>query len=262
MTTPAARPFQREPEFTFEVDATRAEARARANEGDARGEAASLIRHATALQYAERHDEAMVVFQDVLGRGDAAFDGYAHFAWQHMGKCLVELGQLPEALAAFHGAMAQRVLLGDAGLIASTRRALDAASGLSMVRVGVGALIIRDGRVLMARRRGAHGDGSWSTPGGHLEFGETPADCALRETLEETGVEVENARLVATTNDVLVNDGRHYVTLWMRCDHVSGAGEPIAAHELDEVTWFALDTLPSPLFQPFDAMVASGALSD
>ena len=61
---------------------------------------------------------------------DEQFAEYEHFAWQHMGKCLVEMGRLPEAVSAFHRALAIRVLLDDVGLIASSRRALDAAAGL------------------------------------------------------------------------------------------------------------------------------------
>lgn len=55
-------------------------------------------------------------------------------------------------------------------------------------QVGVGVLILRDGKVLLGRRKGSHGAGCWSAPGGHLEFGEAVEDCALREALEETGL--------------------------------------------------------------------------
>src|SRR5579864_1389729 len=51
--------------------------------------------------------------------------------------------------------------------------------------VGVGVLVWRDGSVLLGLRRGAHGAGTWSPPGGHLEFGEEPVDCLQREALEE-----------------------------------------------------------------------------
>ena len=129
-----------------------------------------------------------------------------------------------------------------------------------MVRVGVGAVVRRaDGALLMVRRRGVHGDGTWSTPGGHLDFGETPEACAMREAHEETGVRAENPRVVATTNDVFVDDGRHYVTLWVLLDHVEGDGEALATHELDDVRWFARDALPTPLFTSTANAIASGA---
>lgn len=256
-------PFQRDGEHDPQFDVERARARvdAAVASGDARSEAANLVRLATGLQYAGNHAEAVATFGFVLDRSTRqGFDEYEHFAWQHLGKCLVEMGRLPEALSAFHRAMALRVLLGEPGLIASTRRALDAAAGRSMVRVGVGCVVRRgDGALLMVRRRGVHGDGTWSTPGGHLEFGETPEACAARETSEETGVEVANARIVATTNDVLVDDGRHYVTIWVVADHVSGDAEPLAEHELSEVRWCARDALPAPRFAPLESALATGA---
>ena len=61
-------------------------------------------------------------------------------------------------------------------------------------QVGVGVLILRDGKVLLGRRKGSHGAGCWSAPGGHLEFGETLEDCAAREVLEETGLKIRNRR--------------------------------------------------------------------
>ncbi len=257
------RPFQRTASDEFDVDRARAAVDEAVVDGDARREAANLVRLATGLQYADRHDEALVVFTGVLARTGArepAFDEYEHYAWQHMGTCLVEAGRVDEGVAALHRALAIRVLLDDPGLVASSRRALDAASGLSMVRVGVGAVVRRaDGALLMVRRRGVHGEGTWATPGGHLDFGETPEACALREATEETGIIAENPRVVATTNDVMKADGRHYVTLWVLLDHVSGDGRALAAHELDEVRWFARDALPSPLFTSTANAIATGA---
>ena len=79
--------------------------------------------------------------------------------------------------------------------------------------VGVGCIVVRsDGQLLMVRNH----RGFWSTPGGHLDFGESPAECAARETFEETGVPVSDLEFVAITNDVLPQLGRHYITIWMR----------------------------------------------
>lgn len=257
-------PFQRGPADEFQVEPHAIAVKDAAAGGDSRREAAARVRLATALQYADRHGEAIAEFQCVLERSaEPGFAEYEHFAWQHLGKCLVEAGRTSQGVAAFHRALAIRVLIDDVGLVASSRRALDAASGRSMVRVGVGAIVRRDdGAILMARRRNVHGDGTWSTPGGHLEFGETPEQCAARETLEETGVEVRGARTLTLTNDVMPADGRHYLTVWVACEHVAGAGEPHAEHELDLVEWFRPDALPAPLFAPFRALLDSGSLQD
>jgi len=119
-----------------------------------------------------------------------------------------------------------------------------------VVRVGVGVLIRRGDEVLLVRRHGAHGAGTWSTPGGHLEIGETPEDCARREALEEVGVTVGEVAFRALTNDVMESDGRHYVTLMMEGQLLDGDPSPVAHEELSEVRWFRWDDLPEPLFRP------------
>jgi 8-oxo-dGTP diphosphatase len=70
-------------------------------------------------------------------------------------------------------------------------------------KVGVCCLIIRDNKVLFGKRKGDHGGGTWAPPGGHLEFNEDPKDTAIREVLEETGLNVSSPKFVAMTNDIL-----------------------------------------------------------
>ena len=124
-----------------------------------------------------------------------------------------------------------------------------------MPRVGVAVLIIKDEKVLLLKRKNAHGAGTWSTPGGHLEFGETPEECAIRETKEETNVEITDVRFRSVTNDVFEQNGKHYITLWMQGRYV--AGEPVvnAPEEMETVSWFAWDALPEPLFLPFQHLL-------
>ncbi|MBN2385524.1 MAG: NUDIX domain-containing protein [Anaerolineales bacterium] len=122
-------------------------------------------------------------------------------------------------------------------------------------RVGVGVLIEKDGQVLLLRRRNVHGAGSWSTPGGHLDFGESPEECAVREAREETGLEIGEVRFRAITNDVFTGLGKHYITIWMEAQYVSG--EPViqAAYEMSAVGWFDWQTLPDPRFLPFQNLL-------
>ncbi len=58
---------------------------------------------------------------------------------------------------------------------------------MSDPRVGVAVLIHRGEHLLLIQRKNVHGAGSWSTPGGHLEYGETPEECARLKAKEETG---------------------------------------------------------------------------
>ena len=55
-------------------------------------------------------------------------------------------------------------------------------------------------------------------PGGHLEHGETFFACAEREALEETGLIVRGAKVIAVTNDVFVAEGKHYITIFVKCE--------------------------------------------
>jgi 8-oxo-dGTP diphosphatase len=119
---------------------------------------------------------------------------------------------------------------------------------------------MRAGRILLMRRQRSHGAGSWSTPGGHLDFGESPEACAIRETEEETGLTVERPELFAITNDVFVEEGRHYVTLWMRAGAAHGEPAVRDRAEVADVGWFDPDALPAPLFLSFANLVAGRAL--
>jgi 8-oxo-dGTP diphosphatase len=68
--------------------------------------------------------------------------------------------------------------------------------------------------------------GTWAPPGGHLEFGESFADCASREVLEETGLATKNAGVVAATNDIFLEEGKHYVTLYVALDLEDPTAQP------------------------------------
>lgn len=118
-------------------------------------------------------------------------------------------------------------------------------------KVGVGIIITRGDEVLLLRREGAHGSGTWSTPGGHLDHGETPEQCAVREAREETGVEVGAVKFRAITNDLFEAEGRHYVTIWMEAEYRSGEAAVRATRETSSVGWFHWDRLPTPLFAAF-----------
>ncbi len=95
---------------------------------------------------------------------------------------------------------------------------------MTRVQVGIGAVVRDGGRVLVLRRAGAHGAGTWGLPGGHQEYGESPEGAAARETLEETGLVVAPTARLGFTDDPMLEIGRHYVTLFIGCTVV--AGEP------------------------------------
>lgn len=126
------------------------------------------------------------------------------------------------------------------------------------VRVGVGVIVQRTGQVLLGLRCGAHGAGTWALPGGHLEFGETPEDCAAREVLEETGLVLQSLHRGPWTSDVFAAEQRHYLTVFMLAEAASGEPQRLEPHKCLQWRWFDWVALPQPLFAPLQSLVASG----
>jgi 8-oxo-dGTP diphosphatase len=124
--------------------------------------------------------------------------------------------------------------------------------------LGVSAVVVREGRMLLGRRRGAHGAGTWSFAGGKVDPGEHPSDTARRELLEETGLRALTAEPLVWTSDVFAGDGLHYVTLHHHV--VVDEGEPRICEpdKVDEWLWFAWDSPPEPMFGPAASLFASG----
>jgi 8-oxo-dGTP diphosphatase len=131
------------------------------------------------------------------------------------------------------------------------------------VRVGVGAVVVDDGRVLVMRRAGAHGAGLWGLPGGHQEFGESPERTAVREVAEETGLVVAVTARLGFTDDPMPDIGRHYVTLFLACSRVTGEPrlmEPEKATALEWLTIGELRARRNELFVPLRHCLDDGLL--
>lgn len=126
------------------------------------------------------------------------------------------------------------------------------------VRVGVGVVVVRHGRVLLGRRLGSHGAGEWALPGGHLDFGETLDACAARELAEETGMTVTGIRPATFTVDLFPDEHRHYVTLFVEAVGVDGDPATLEPEKCAGWEWFPWTALPTPLFRPLASLVASG----
>jgi 8-oxo-dGTP diphosphatase len=75
--------------------------------------------------------------------------------------------------------------------------------------VGVGVVFVRQGRVFLAKRQGSHGEATWASADGHLEWGETLEECARREALEELGVAVGDLRFLCLSN--IIAYSKHYL---------------------------------------------------
>jgi 8-oxo-dGTP diphosphatase len=122
--------------------------------------------------------------------------------------------------------------------------------------VGVGVIIKKDDQILLMKRQNSHGHGTWCVPGGHLEYGETPQECAIREAMEETGVSIANPTFLTITNDIFAHEQKHYVTIWLECAYISGEPKINAQREMSQVGWFSWTSLPEPLFLPMQNLLA------
>lgn len=107
--------------------------------------------------------------------------------------------------------------------------------------IGVGAVVVHDGALLMVQRAKEPYEGRWSVPGGMLEHGEYLTDAVRREVMEETGIEVEVGDLLGVLE---FWRAPHYVIL----DYVAtpaGDAAPSAGDDVSEARWVPLDDVPS-----------------
>ena len=118
----------------------------------------------------------------------------------------------------------------------------------NIVKVGVAVMIVHNGRVLLGKRSGSHGAGTWALPGGHLEVGESIQSCAKREVLEETGIVVNSVRHVAFTNDIFEKERLNYVTLFVAAGEWIGWPTVMEPKKCRRWEWFDWKDLPTPLF--------------
>jgi 8-oxo-dGTP diphosphatase len=123
------------------------------------------------------------------------------------------------------------------------------------VKVGVSVLVKKGDRILLEKRQHTHGAGTWGPPSGHIDFGETPEQTAIRETQEETEVSISDVKFRVITNDVFEAEQKHYITIWFEAKYVSGEPRVSAPEEESEVGWFTWGALPQPLFLPLQHLL-------
>ena len=105
--------------------------------------------------------------------------------------------------------------------------------------VGVGAVVVRNGRALVVKRAHEPRKGEWSLPGGLLELGESLQDAVRREIKEETGLDIDVGPIIETFDRVHRDDyGRiryHFVSVEFVC--WASGGDAVAGSDADEVAW-------------------------
>lgn len=130
---------------------------------------------------------------------------------------------------------------------------------MNQVRVGIGVIVVRttdDGEVeiLLGKRKSEWGKGKWSFPGGHLEFGETWRDCAVRELKEETGLDFwcKQIDFVGANETICLEQNRHYTTIYMAVAAESeDEAQTMEPDKFEGWDWFIVPTgLPKDIWEP------------
>lgn len=129
--------------------------------------------------------------------------------------------------------------------------------------VGVAVMILKDGKTLLGKRHddpvkadsALHGEGTWTIPGGKLDFKENPEDGACREAIEETGIRInkEKLKLISVGNEIV--EDAHFITLGFLCEDFEGEPKVMEPDEIVEWKWFDLNNLPKPMFFPAEKVI-------
>ncbi len=123
--------------------------------------------------------------------------------------------------------------------------------------VGVGAIVLKPGKILLEKRGNEPAKGQWTIPGGVVEVGESLEEAVLRETSEETGMEAENPKLIDVVDQVHRDlEGKieyHYVII----DYVVRikSGEPKPSSDAADLKWVPMEEVEgydlTPSFRRF-----------
>jgi ADP-ribose pyrophosphatase YjhB (NUDIX family) len=124
------------------------------------------------------------------------------------------------------------------------------------VRAGLGVLLVKDDMILLGKRHEdpekadseLSGEGTWTMPGGKLEFGETLEEGAAREVEEETGIKLKDVKVICVSNDV--TEHAHFITIGLFSDDFEGEPKVMEPDEITEWNWFSMDNLPQKMFFP------------
>ena len=128
--------------------------------------------------------------------------------------------------------------------------------------IGVGIMVLNEnGEVLLGKRNDdkskagseLSGEGTWTMPGGKLEFGEDFETGAVREVKEETGIDVKKLKVICVNNDKTEN--AHFVTIGLQAEEYEGNPLAMEPEEITEWRWFNLNELPAKVFTPSSEIV-------
>ena len=132
-----------------------------------------------------------------------------------------------------------------------------------ITRAGIGIMILKDGKVLLGRRHedpekadsALHGEGTWTMPGGKIDFGQSPEEAACREVIEETGIKIDKKDLEIINVSSDISGEAHFITIGFLCRDFEGEPKVMEPDEIVEWRWFPLNETPSPIFFPSEKLL-------
>ena len=123
------------------------------------------------------------------------------------------------------------------------------------IGAGCGVIVLNEkGQILMGKRNEderladseMHEEGTWTLPGGNIEYGETFYEAGIREAKEETNLDVSDLEVFCVQTDL--NEYAHYVSVGMIAKKYSGELKVTEPDEITEWRWFDIDKIPRKIF--------------
>jgi len=128
--------------------------------------------------------------------------------------------------------------------------------------IGVSVLVIKNDKLLLGERLSHPGSNTWQTPGGYLEYKETPFECAKRELFEEAALIAEKVLMGPWSNDIFEEEKKHFVTLFMIVTEFKGEPKVLEPDKCRMWKFFDFANLPKNLFMPLDNFLKRYSLED
>jgi 8-oxo-dGTP diphosphatase len=119
--------------------------------------------------------------------------------------------------------------------------------GIDVPGLGCGLAILREGKLLLYRRRNAPEAGCWSIVGGKVDHMERAIDSARREAQEESGLAIGAVDLLCISEQIIEEERQHWLSLIYMTEDFAGEARVMEPEKLPEFGWFPLDALPAPL---------------
>jgi len=124
------------------------------------------------------------------------------------------------------------------------------------VGVGFGVMLLKNRKILLGKRNEdakkadseLRGEGTWTMPGGKLEYQESFEEGARREVMEETGIILKDVKVICVNNDK--NESAHFVTIGLFSEDFEGEAKVLEPEEITEWKWFASKDIPKNIFPP------------